>query len=124
LWPALTWALFILVICGIPGQDLPKVTFLEWLKPDKVIHLFTYGILSWLLARAFRNQNYFTALHLHPNSWSFAIAILYGALIEVLQSTIFINRSGDLRDALANAIGALTGLWIYRLLLNRSNNKT
>ena len=42
------------------------------------------------------------------------MSISYGALVEVLQATIFIGRSGDIRDVLANSIGAIIGLYFFR----------
>jgi len=40
--------------------------------------------------------------------------ITYGGTIEILQYYVFTGRSGDVKDAIANAIGALLGLWFFR----------
>ena len=39
------------------------------------------------------------------------ISILYGAVIELLQEYVFVNRSGDVRDVIADSIGSLIGIW-------------
>lgn len=44
------------------------------------------------------------------------ITASYGALLEVMQATLFVGRSGDARDALANALGAIIGLLVFRKL--------
>lgn len=44
------------------------------------------------------------------------IAASYGALLEVMQATLFVGRSGDVRDALANTFGAILGLLVFRKL--------
>jgi VanZ family protein len=43
------------------------------------------------------------------------IVAFYGGLIEILQETVFINRSADIMDFLADVIGGLAGLTIYYL---------
>ena len=43
--------------------------------------------------------------------------ILFGGLMEICQHYIFINRSGNWYDFIANAIGALLGVILYPQLL-------
>jgi VanZ family protein len=115
LLPAFLWALFILVICGIPGHDLPEVRFLDWLKPDKVIHLFVYAILSYLLINGLMKQDASTFLKNNSKTWAVVLSICYGILIEVLQKYVFIDRSGEVFDAMANAAGVFIGLWFFNM---------
>jgi len=119
------WALFILVICAIPGERIPKLTFLEWLKPDKIVHFLVFAFLSLLLLRSFIDAGLLSWKQNNIVVFAVCLAIIYGALVEFLQYSVFINRSGDIRDALANAIGALIGWWIYKryLLSKKSDNK-
>ena len=57
LLPALVWAIMILFLTGMPGTYFPKVaTFWEWLSPDKLIHIFIFGVQSFLVLTAFRVQ--------------------------------------------------------------------
>ena len=123
--PTLLWALFILVICAIPGERIPKLTFLEWLKPDKIVHFLVFAFLSLLLLRSFIDAGLLSWKQNNIVVFAVCLAIIYGALVEFLQYSVFINRSGDIRDALANAIGALIGWWIYKryLLSKKSDNK-
>ncbi|MBK7850755.1 MAG: VanZ family protein [Bacteroidetes bacterium] len=48
-----------------------------------------------------------------PKCFPLLLTIFYGILIEILQATVFIHRSGDIRDAIANSIGAFVGLWVF-----------
>jgi VanZ family protein len=109
-----------MLICAIPGNRIPHLTFLEWLKPDKVVHLIIFGILCIFLLRGFLETKSFRNPEKALIRWSLFISIAYGTLVEFLQYTIFINRSGDIRDAIANAIGAFLGLWVYRRFIRRS----
>jgi len=116
LWPALLWALFILVICGVPGHKLPHVDFLKWLKPDKVIHLFVYAVLCYLVLKGFTKQETIPFFRNHSKLLAVVFCVGYGILIEVLQQYVFIDRSGEVFDALANATGAFIGLWCFSFM--------
>ncbi len=120
LLPAFLWALFILIICGIPGHRLPRVDFLQWLKPDKLVHLFVYATLCFLLIRGFTKQESVTFFKASPKLWAIIFSICYGILIEFLQEYIFIDRNGDVFDALANSLGAFIGMWSFYFIRKKS----
>lgn len=114
LLPSLLWALFILVLCGIPGNKIPELTFWQWLKPDKIVHVLIFGVQSYLLIKAFQSDTVTPQLRNHAVLLSLLITISYGAVTELLQTYVFINRYGDVRDAFANALGAVAGWYFYR----------
>lgn len=111
--PTILWAIFILILCGIPGERIPELDFWKWLRPDKVVHLVLFGMQTFLAIRSFHTQTTFSFLRKHSLLLAVLISIFYGVLVEVLQAKVFIHRSGDFRDAIANSIGAFLGLWIY-----------
>jgi VanZ family protein len=45
-----------------------------------------------------------------------SIAISYGLLIEILQAFVFTSRSAEFFDFLANTVGAITAIVVYRIL--------
>ncbi len=51
--------------------------------------------------------------------FSLTLSITYGVLVEVLQTYVFIQRDGDVRDAIANAIGAFLGVWLFKRINRR-----
>lgn len=111
---AFLWAILILILCGLPGSNFPKLSFLDWLRPDKIVHLILFGVQSYLFIIGFSRQDRFAGLRSNAVRWGVLLSISYGAIVEVLQTTIFIGRSGDIRDAMANAIGAFIGLYFFR----------
>lgn len=113
---AIGWSIVVLILCGIPGRKIPQLTFLEWLRPDKIVHLILFGTQSFLLLKAYFEVGKSAA----EKKWLYVgLSIAYGIVIEILQKYIFIDRSADYRDAIANAIGAFCGLWIFNFLSNR-----
>jgi VanZ family protein len=108
----------------MPGDQIPELTFLQWLKPDKIVHLILFGVFSYLLIRGFNLQKSFSLLNKNAVALALIISIAYGGLVEILQSTIFIHRSGDMRDAIANALGAFIGYWLYKKYSFKINKPT
>jgi VanZ family protein len=113
LFPAILWAAVIMVLCGIPGNKIPELNFLQWLKPDKIVHLLMFGTLCVLLLRAFRADEASPFLQINAVMLALIITISYGALTEILQTYVFIKRTGDVRDAMANALGAWMGWYFF-----------
>jgi VanZ family protein len=113
-FPPLVWAIFTLILCGWPGNQLPEIIFWKWLRWDKITHLFLFGIQSYLLLVAALKTNRY-GIVTPKTGWLIAVCtISFGALVEILQFYVFIGRSGDIKDAIANAIGAMLGIWIFR----------
>ena len=118
--PAIFWALLILLLCGLPGDKIPELTFLEWLNPDKIAHVILFGVQCFLLLKAFEKQNFSRVFNINPATLALILSISYGCIVEILQEYVFIHRSGDIRDAAANAVGALLGLWIYKRFFGKT----
>lgn len=51
---------------------------------------------------------------------AFTIAAIYGGIIELLQQYVFIKRSMDLYDFLANCTGALIAVLLYPVIKKRN----
>ncbi|NJB81370.1 VanZ family protein [Wenyingzhuangia aestuarii] len=78
---------------------------------DKFEHAFAYAFMSffWMLSCQLGKIK-LKFLHL------ILIIILYGIVIEVLQASLTVSRTGDLLDVMANSIGVILGYVILRLL--------
>lgn len=108
--PSFAWAIFILIICLIPGNKLPEAPFE---KIDLVIHLGSYAFLSYTILYAWIKTNFPVLFKTLVTTW--ALISLYGLLIEVLQAVLPIHRSFSLMDYLANSCGALFIFAYYKL---------
>jgi len=122
LWPALVWALIILVLTGIPGTYIPEVkTFWAWLSYDKLVHLFMFGTFSYLLLNGFREQYFNSRYRLYYVAGFVVLSMAYGLLTEVLQAHVFRGRDGNVYDFLADSAGAILGWVIFRLKYRKRN---
>lgn len=110
------WAIFILVLCGLPGDQFAK-SKLE--HADSVIHLFLFGVLFFLLSVGFIKQTTYRQLRSHTLRKVFIITVAYGVIVELLQATIFVGRSIELSDMLFNALGAFIGMMVFMSIYGR-----
>jgi VanZ family protein len=109
-WLAIAWTVIMLIGCLTPHSELPD-ELMTYNDKGQHIAIFALFALLWKLA-GFRLS-------------SVAIAgLLFGALIEVLQYVLPINRSADWLDLAADCLGTCVGLGLalvwYRLFPNHS----
>lgn len=111
---SILWSIFILILTGMPPSGIPKIRTILFLPADKAIHFFLFGIFSFLISWEIRKTKG-SAL-----SWKgLVIPLIYGYIIEVLQKYIFVWRSFEWADILADSAGAL--LVFFSLFLLRKN---
>ena len=100
--PVLLWMGVIFVSSSIPKDDFPEVSFWGWAK---LIHLFYYCVLCFLIQRALHQQERFLLLSRHSFGWAILISTLYGATDEFHQ--LFTpGRHGQVTDVLIDGFGA------------------
>jgi len=118
LWYPLLWFLVILVLCATPGKDIPHISFLEMLAFDKWVHAGIFLILVLLMIRGFRLQR--TGwLFSNATIFTLVFSIAYGGILEILQGAVFEDRSADVYDFVANSVGAIAGVVLYRKLSDK-----
>ncbi|WP_299059347.1 VanZ family protein [uncultured Polaribacter sp.] len=90
---------------------MPKVE-VHFGNSDKLYHIIAYFSLAFFWLFTFYKK---------PSLKYFVIiaCIIYGIIIEYLQSTITVYRTGDFRDAIANTIGILLGLIVFTQILKK-----
>ncbi|MCF8228270.1 MAG: VanZ family protein [Bacteroidales bacterium] len=116
-WPIILWALFVFILSSTPGNYFPKIpSFWDWLKPDKVVHLVFYGVFSYLLLLGMIRQYDEEVSRLKLKMLAFLAGMFFGLALEVLQYYVFIGRSGNVYDFIANTIGSATGIFAFGIL--------
>lgn len=99
----LGWALFVLVICNMPMDEVSRSPRF-FAGFDKLVHcglFFVFNILAtYGIIKQQRNLSWANAVKV------LVITIAFGAAIELLQLYIFTWRSGDWNDLFADSVGA------------------
>lgn len=121
-YKAFLWALLILIVCSIPGNDIPDLSSWRIEGLDKIVHLFLFLVLAILLIKGFSQQFFFPVLKNYPFITAFLGSFLYGFLIEILQEAFFTDRSAEVSDIVADVTGAAFGL-IYSFLIKLKKRK-
>jgi len=107
---AVLWTLIIFILCCTPGQYIPTTNWLELLSFDKFVHASIFFVLTclWLISLLKINKLSNLSIIL-----ILLFCVLYGGLLEIMQATVFSNRSGDWLDFIANSFGCLMGFWFF-----------
>lgn len=113
---SLLWAIIILILCLMPGKDLPGIDIFQF---DKIAHLGVYIILSLLMHYGWRKQSSFSWFHKQTVLKILVLTASYGFMVEVLQGALTVDRQFDLLDAIANATGAVIGSLIGKFILHK-----
>jgi VanZ family protein len=118
---ALAWAVLILILCAIPGRDIPHISFLELLEFDKWVHAGLFFVLMLFAVRGMLVQGKSRAGKIKLAC--LLVCIAYGGALELMQGAVFEDRAPDIYDFIANSFGAVMGLVFYnsfeRKLLSR-----
>lgn len=110
-----SWAAVIMVLTVSPGHEMPKTLDWELLAFDTFSHFFVFGLLTLLLIVGFTKQFAYPKLRTNAVISAIGIGIIYGILIEGIQSMIP-GRYFAFVDILANSIGCFTGYLAFFLI--------
>ncbi len=97
-----------------PGSAIPKTS---WEIPhfDKVVHAGMFASLVFL----FQLDSYNTAKARLKVTLLIIAVLLFGSLSEYIQYAYIPGRSGNIYDLIADGIGVVLGLLLFRLLGER-----
>jgi VanZ family protein len=108
--PAVAWAIFILVVSTKVGVQI-KTDFWGVLSPDKLAHAFVYALLCYLILYGLYKKKRLTNA---TKLLAFLLCSLYGLALEFVQFAFFPDRFFEWEDELANVIGTIFGLIIFK----------
>jgi VanZ family protein len=110
------WGVVLFFLHTIPGYDLRYEEPFALLRADKVAHVVLFAAFSVSLIVAFRKQVLQLSVRRNPAKWAVAVALIYGALLELYQGRYCFLRESDPVDFVANTLGVLLGVFLFRLI--------
>ncbi|MBV7533679.1 VanZ family protein [Chitinophaga sp. sic0106] len=119
--PVTIWVILILVLCTMPGKDVPTNSFLEKIHFDKIVHFGLFGGIVFFLNLAIYWQKKKVSTGLQVLFVLFAAS--YGLAIEFIQKYYAEGRSFDLVDAVADTIGAIAGVFVFKIFISLITKK-
>lgn len=109
---AIAWTIGILVLCMIPGRDVPQVNIVGI---DKVAHVILFAVFGILWLRTSANPTARTAVSV------VAFGIFFGIAIEIIQHLQNMGRMFDPFDAVADAVGVAVSVAIVMYIRHREH---
>jgi VanZ family protein len=114
------WALFVFVMCTVKINEQVSDEPMFFPGFDKLVHSGFFFLLVVLCCNGIIRKQ---SKRLLPYKTAAAVTIaciLFGGVIEVLQSTVFTWRDGDWTDLFADSVGACMGIFSV-MVINRAN---
>lgn len=109
-FPAIAWLIICTVLLILPGSAFPKENWLSEIWFDKWVHIGLFAVMVILFCwGALKKTNEQARLRKHFIVFAI-LAIAYGAGMEFVQKYFVANRSFDIGDIAADAIGSVIGL--------------
>jgi len=119
--PAIVWSILVLILCLLPGSDLPDASHF-FPGFDKIVHLGFFFVLAVLLFFGkIRQQNSYDYRILTIVKITL-ICVALGGGIELLQWKFFVYRDADWWDFFVDMVGYGMGVFGYLLLHRKALN--
>lgn len=113
-WLFFVWLLIIFYLSFTPLTGWPQPTIFQKLYIDKVVHVFMYSVLSFLLLRGNFRQQKKQGTRYGYTLPSLIFCASVGIAIEFLQPLLTMYRKFEWLDMVANATGVLTGWLLFK----------
>jgi VanZ family protein len=107
---AISWFLISTILMCLPGQVLPQEDWMSKISLDKLIHIGLFAGLVFLWCGVVKKKEKFFKSVQQIYVWIALGGCVYGILMEIVQKYFIPNRSFDIIDMLADAIGSIIGV--------------
>ena len=113
-WKPIAWALIVLILSALSGEKVSQLPLVNIPNMDKVVHFGMYFMFTFLMMWDF--ARYKNGIYTWKQIIFFSLlsAIIYGGLMELLQSIPTLHRSTDIKDFLANSTGAMVAVLLFK----------
>lgn len=112
--PGIAWFLFVLVLICLPGDDVPKTTWLDLIYFDKLVHAGLFGGLVFWFCMPFKKSGIYTNERINFFIKITLAAIVWGITTEFIQRFLVPGRQFDLMDWAADSAGAIIAFFVSK----------
>jgi VanZ family protein len=121
--PAVLFFIFTVVLLTLPGNNFPKSHLFNIPYFDKWVHIGLFGLQGFLFSFPIVH---FSITNSQKKYWFWIILLMgiaYGVLMEFVQKYWVINRSFEVMDMVADAIGCVLALILCYQILKRKKGR-
>lgn len=114
----------IFFLLNLPGNNFDQTPgWLNQIGIDKFVHIVLFGSLAFSIFVFFENTNKAYLKTVRAKSIALIICILFGITMEYYQKYFVPTRGFEVKDMLADAVGALLALPFFSKLKNYFTDK-
>lgn len=115
--PFIFWLGIIFVLTGLPGYAFPDNQWWQFVGFDKFVHAGMFLVLTMLWCWGMDRTPYQVTKSFTIKSAAL-IGFFFASFTEVMQRLVFIQRSADMYDYLANGFGVFLAIVLsYKWIL-------
>ena len=113
--PSILWTIRVVIVSVVPNSDIAFSEF-QIANLDKVAHLILYTLLSLFWTVGLKRQN--VNLVLRKNAYAIVIffGFILGLALEIIQHFFVMSRHFEALDLIANGIGCIFGVIIFKII--------
>lgn len=116
-WPTIILVIVIFILSTVHFNAVPKIA--NFKSSDKYAHILIYLLLGFVVYFNYSKDQFLRIKYPNLIFTLFAILILYGGAIEIIQELFFKPRSAELLDWVADMVGLVSGGMIGRYIFNK-----
>lgn len=115
-WKSIVWTAIVILATTLPSNSIPKSSLLEIPHFDKIVHFGLFFVLAMFIISEQNTLRLQGGLTRKAIILALSFTIAYGLIIEFLQYFLLPTRSGSLFDFLANTLGSIVAVVLYRFV--------
>lgn len=115
-WKPILWAIIVLGLSTMSGRKVNEIPLMQIHYMDKIAHFTMYFIFTFLMLYDFSRYKMKNLAWKKIIGISILVAITFGGSMELLQEVPSMERSTDIKDFIANSLGALGAVVSYKYI--------
>ncbi len=116
--PVIVWAIFILILLGMPSGNLPEPLW-GLTHLDKVAHFGLFFIFTLLLIFGLKKQYSYKNIRSNYTPWVIIISIGFAFFTEAFQLMLSTGRNFEVLDAVMDMFGSGTSFVFYKIMKDK-----
>ena len=115
-WKPLLWAVIVIGLSTMSGKKVSEIPFMGIPHMDKIAHFGMYFVFTFLMLYDFSRYKMKNIAWKKIIGISIIVAIAFGGSMELLQEVPSLERSTDIKDFIANSLGAICAVLSYKYI--------
>lgn len=119
IFPSLVWTALVIILSLVPSSNVSLDNF-QFKGVDKVAHFIMYTLFALFWSIGLKRQNVYVWLRRYALQISILGGFLMSVIIEFLQEYAVVSRSFEFLDLIANGIGCIFGIVLFKIIYKDS----